>query len=62
MTAGIAALAALGLLLVLGRPEVMVVYQMVLAVDAIILAGGFWGIRYLKKKDEELEKRSGQKE
>lgn len=62
MTAGIAALAALGLLLVPGRPEVMVVYQMVLAVDAIVLAGGFWGIRYLKKKDEELEKRSGEKE
>lgn len=54
MTAGIAALAVIGLFLVRNRPEVAVVYEMVLVVNAIVLVGGFFAIRYLGKKDEEL--------
>ena len=61
MTAGIAVLAALGLFVVRDRPEAAVVYEMVLAVNALVLAGGFFGIRYLNRKDEELTKKKEEK-
>lgn len=54
MTAGIAALAVIGLLLSLGRTESVVIYQMVLAVNALVLVGGFFGIRGLEKKERRL--------
>ena len=54
MTAGIAVLAAGGLLLARGNQEAVVIYEMVLAVNALVLAGGWFSIRSLRRKEETL--------
>lgn len=55
MTAGIAVLAALGMALSARAGQTLVVYQMTLAVDAVMLIGGGLALWGLRRKDQKID-------
>lgn len=59
MSAGIAVLAVIGMALSALAGQNLIVYQMTLAVDAVMLAGGGLGLRTLQRKDRQFDKLNG---
>lgn len=55
MAAGIAVLAALGMVLSASAGQILVVYQMTLVVDAVMLIGGGLGLWRLRLKDQKID-------
>ena len=55
MAAGIAVLAACGMLLSFAAGQNLVVYQMTLVVDAVMLLGGGLALRVLRQKDKQID-------
>lgn len=57
MAAGIAVLAACGMILSAFAGQVLVVYQMTLVVDLVMLVGGGFMLRVLRQKDRQLDEK-----
>lgn len=54
MAAGIAVLALVGMVLIAMAGGELIIYQMTLAVDGILLAGGWFSVRRLRARHEIL--------